>query len=56
MRIGEAVADMTVGVNLPVGAALGQLLAKIVLSIILVPPLVQLFVTIGRKLDADSLS
>lgn len=41
----------------PIGELmLGQLLAKIVLSIIFVPPLVQVFVTIGRKLDADSLS
>jgi hypothetical protein len=31
---------------------LGQMLAKIVLSIILVPPLVQLFVSYGRRLDA----
>jgi len=41
----------------PIGELmLGQLLAKITLSLILVPPLVQLFVSVGRKLDADSLS
>ncbi|MBB4632379.1 queuosine precursor transporter [Sphingosinicella soli] len=31
---------------------IGQMLAKIMLSIVLVPPLVQGFVAIGRKLDA----
>ena len=31
---------------------LGQMLAKIVLSAVLVPPLVQLFVSLGRRLDA----
>ena len=31
---------------------IGQMLAKIVLSIVLVPPLVQLFVSFGRRLDA----
>jgi uncharacterized integral membrane protein (TIGR00697 family) len=37
----------------PIGDLLiGQMLAKIVLSIVLVPPLVQLFVTLGRRLDA----
>lgn len=30
---------------------LGQMLAKIVLSAVLVPPLVQLFVSLGRRLD-----
>jgi uncharacterized integral membrane protein (TIGR00697 family) len=31
---------------------IGQMLAKIVLSVVLVPPLVYLFVTLGRRLDA----
>ena len=30
---------------------LGQILAKVVLSIVLVPPLIQLFVTLGRRAD-----
>jgi uncharacterized integral membrane protein (TIGR00697 family) len=30
---------------------LGQMLAKVVLSVILVPPLVYLFVALGRRLD-----
>ncbi|WP_114952000.1 queuosine precursor transporter [Sphingosinicella terrae] len=37
----------------PIGQLLvGQMLAKIVLSAVLVPPLVQLFVSLGRQLDA----
>jgi len=37
----------------PIGALLvGQMLAKVVLSAVLVPPLVYLFVAFGRKLDA----
>jgi uncharacterized integral membrane protein (TIGR00697 family) len=36
----------------PIGQLLlGQMLAKVVLSAILVPPLVQLFVSLGRRLD-----
>jgi len=36
---------------------LGQMLAKVVLSIVLVPPLIYVFVTIGRRLDArDTIS
>ena len=36
----------------PIGQLLlGQMLAKVVLSLILVPPLIYLFVAIGRKLD-----
>jgi uncharacterized integral membrane protein (TIGR00697 family) len=31
---------------------MGQMLAKIVLSIVLVPPLVHIFVALGRKLDS----
>ena len=31
---------------------LGQMLAKVVLSFVLVPPLIYLFVTLGRRLDA----
>jgi hypothetical protein len=31
---------------------LGQMLAKVVLSAVLVPPAVYLFVALGRKLDA----
>ena len=39
----------------PIGQLLlGQMLAKVVLSLILVPPLIYLFVAIGRKLDARS--
>jgi queuosine precursor transporter len=34
---------------------LGQMLAKVVLSAVLVPPAVYLFVALGRKLDADRL-
>jgi len=29
----------------------GQMLAKVVLSLILVPPLIYLFVAVGRRLD-----
>ena len=37
----------------PIGnLLLGQMLAKVVLSALLVPPLVYLFVTLGRRLDA----
>jgi uncharacterized integral membrane protein (TIGR00697 family) len=37
----------------PIGQLLlGQMLAKIVLSIVLVPPLIYLFVAIGRRLDS----
>ena len=37
----------------PIGELiLGQMLAKVVLSIILVPPLIYLFVGLGRRLDA----
>ena len=36
----------------PIGELLaGQMLAKVVLSLVLVPPLIYLFVAIGRKLD-----
>ena len=36
----------------PIGnLLLGQMLAKVVLSLILVPPLIYLFVAIGRRLD-----
>jgi len=38
----------------PIGALLvGQMLVKVLLSALLVPPLVYLFVALGRKLDAD---
>ena len=33
---------------------LGQMLAKVVLSIVLVPPLIYVFVGLGRRLDAQS--
>ena len=37
----------------PIGnLLLGQMLAKVVLSVVLVPPLIYLFVGIGRRLDA----
>ncbi|HKX92177.1 MAG TPA: queuosine precursor transporter [Sphingomicrobium sp.] len=37
----------------PIGELLlGQMLAKVVLSVIMVPPLIHLFVAIGRSLDA----
>ena len=37
----------------PIGQLLvGQMVAKIVLSILIVPPLIYLFVAVGRKLDA----
>ena len=40
----------------PIGSLLvGQMAAKVVLSIILVPPLIYAMVAIGRKLDAESL-
>jgi uncharacterized integral membrane protein (TIGR00697 family) len=32
---------------------LGQMLAKVVLSIVLVPPLIYVFVGLGRRLDAQ---
>ena len=35
------------------GLILGQMLAKVVLSIVLVPPLIYLFVGLGRRLDAQ---
>ena len=35
------------------GLLLGQMLAKVVLSIILVPPLIYLFVGLGRRLDSQ---
>jgi queuosine precursor transporter len=41
----------------PIGQLLlGQMLAKVVLSVVLVPPLIYLFVAIGRRLDAKPLS
>jgi uncharacterized PurR-regulated membrane protein YhhQ (DUF165 family) len=37
----------------PIGELiLGQMLAKVVLSIVLVPPLIYVFVGLGRRLDA----
>jgi queuosine precursor transporter len=39
----------------PIGQLLlGQMLAKVVLSIVMVPPLIYLFVAIGRRLDGTS--
>ena len=39
----------------PIGALLaGQMLAKVVLSALLVPPLIYLFVALGRRLDAGA--
>lgn len=39
----------------PIGALLvGQMLAKVVLSIVLVPPLIYAFVALGRRLDAGA--
>ena len=39
----------------PIGELLiGQMLAKVVLSIVLVPPLIYLFVALGRRLDAPA--
>jgi uncharacterized integral membrane protein (TIGR00697 family) len=39
----------------PIGELmLGQMLAKVVLSAVLVPPLVQLFVSLGRRLDSKA--
>lgn len=39
----------------PIGELLmGQMLAKVVLSIVMVPPLIYVFVAIGRRLDARS--
>ena len=36
----------------PIGELLlGQMLAKVVLSIVLVPPLIYVFVALGRRLD-----
>jgi hypothetical protein len=32
----------------------GQMIAKVVLSIILVPPFIYLFVAIGRRLDSQA--
>jgi hypothetical protein len=38
----------------PIGQLLlGQMLAKVVLSALLVPPLIYLFVAMGRRLDAS---
>ena len=33
---------------------IGQMLTKVVLSVVLVPPLIHGFVVLGRKLDANS--
>ena len=39
----------------PIGELLlGQMLAKVVLSLVLVPPLIYLFVGLGRRLDAGN--
>jgi uncharacterized integral membrane protein (TIGR00697 family) len=39
----------------PIGdLLLGQMLAKVVLSVVIVPPLIYLFVGLGRKLDAKA--
>ena len=39
----------------PIGELLlGQMLAKVVLSVILVPPLIYGFVALGRRLDSKS--
>lgn len=39
----------------PIGELLlGQMLAKVVLSIVLVPPLIYIFVAMGRRLDAQA--
>ena len=39
----------------PIGELLiGQMLAKVVLSVVMVPPLIYLFVAIGRRLDAKA--
>ena len=39
----------------PIGELLlGQMLAKVVLSLVLVPPLIYLFVAIGRRLDSKA--
>ena len=39
----------------PIGELLlGQMLAKVVLSVILVPPLIYAFVALGRRLDSKS--
>lgn len=41
----------------PIGELLlGQMLAKVVLSLVLVPPLIYLFVGLGRRLDASRLA
>jgi uncharacterized integral membrane protein (TIGR00697 family) len=41
----------------PIGELLlGQMLAKVVLSIVLVPPLIYVFVGLGRRLDSDTAS
>lgn len=39
----------------PIGELLlGQMLAKVVLSVVLVPPLIYLFVALGRRLDSEN--
>ena len=40
----------------PIGdLLLGQMLAKVVLSVVLVPPLIYAFVALGRRLDVTEL-
>jgi len=39
----------------PIGELLiGQMIAKVVLSVILVPPLIYVFVAVGKRLDAPA--
>ena len=46
------VVDAVSGQPMPVGAIMeGQIVSKLVLSTIMVPPLIVLFVRLGRRLD-----
>lgn len=48
------VTDAATGAPLPIGAIMeGQIISKLLLSTIMVPPLIYVFVALGRKLDAQ---
>ena len=47
------VTDAATGAALPIGAIMeGQIVSKLILSTIMVPPLIYVFVALGRRLDA----
>ena len=49
------VVDAATGAPLPIGAIMeGQIVSKLILSTIMVPPLIYLFVALGRRLDGKA--